>query len=348
MLTITPQQGRERYKIIPTELQDLIFAEDTKELFDHIGEENHLNEDKTYELGRIAGLVLLGFLHKDDTRKELQEVLAVNPMIANELQNELNNKLFNPISQLLDKIYSPLSKNTLSSAKSLDSVVPLKPVSIDNMPKPVGIPAAPQATAESPTPKSPSFSPSVPPASFPNTKIPQIPTAPGAVGVVPASQTKISPLAFTKTPSLTPAPAEVPKPMSFVTQTNSQSAPVGNVPKFKIETPGTLSGSAFGGSNRPTFSSAPRPAKIELGFSTPDKKVLPTPSTTFETRKSSVRYGTPTAPSFSVQSTPSPEVSPSLVPKTEIAPTPKKLEVTMSGLKIPPTPPKSEPPKPLL
>ncbi len=350
MIIINPQQGRERYKIIPRELQDLIFSETTKELFDHIGEENHLGPEKTYELGRVAGLVLLGFLHKDDTRKEFQEVLAVNPMIANELQNELNKKLFNPVSDLLEKIYSPLSKNTLNSTKKIDSVIPSKPVSIDSMPKSAPLPAvAPTIVPTKPPLVTPSFTPSVPPAAFPSaaTPIPAAPATPDAI--------KKSSFVFTGSPippSSTNQTQAMPKPMPFVTQTNSQSAPVGNVPKFKIETPGTLSGSAFGGSNTPSFSSAPRPAKIELGFSAQEKKTAPTLSTTFETQKSSVRYGAPTTPVFSVQPSPMPlqEKPNTQIPalKDEISSPAKKIEVTVSGLKIPPSPPKIEPPKPLL
>ncbi len=331
MLTITPQQGRERYKVIPKELQDLIFAETTKELFDHVGEENHLDSAKTYELGRVAGLVLLGFLHHDDTRKELQEALAINPMVANELQNELNKKLFAPVTDLLEKIYSPLSKATLGGAKSLDSIVPNKPMSFENMPKPAPMP-------------------SIPPASFPTAKVPEIPTAPAPTNTPSTVPAKISPLTLTKTPSLAPTPTEIPKPMVFVTQTGGQSAPVGNVPKFKLETAGSLTGSAFGGSSAPTFGSAPRPAKIELGFSPTERKPVSPSSFTFETQKSSVRYGAPVAPTFS---------SPVPAPKID-APASAKKEDSLPSLKIPtptalnqkepipPPAPKFEPPKPLL
>lgn len=316
MITTTPQQGRDRYKVIPSELQDLIFAETTANTFELIGRENHLTEEKTYELGRVAGLVLLGFLHRDDTRKELQEALGVNPMIANELQNELNKKLFLPVADLLDKIYSPLSKNTIAAQKGLDSIVPNKPVSLENMPKPAEIPSLPK-TVDAVTPK-PSFNPSVPPASFPS-------ATPIAPQTIPE---KKSPFVFTgSTSQITNQPsAPAPKPAAFVTQTGSQAAPVGNVPKFKVETPGSLMGSAFAGTSVPTFSSAPRPAKIELGFSGEEKKQAPKPATTFETQKSSIRYGAPTVPTFSQAPT---EKNPTQAP-------------------LPPTPPKIEPPKPLL
>ena len=328
MLTITPQQGRERYAVIPEELQNLIFAESTGELFEHIGEENHLDETKTYELGRVAGLVLLGFLHRDDTRKELQEAQGVNPMIANELQNELNRKLFAPITQVLDKIYSPFSKNTLSSTKNIDSVVSSKPVFLDNMPKPATLPSAtpiPEIKNLGLTPKPP-FAPATPPAALPPFgTAPISPNAPGE------SLIKKSPFSFAGSPipSQTPAsqPVPAPKPMPFATQTTAQSAPVGNVPKFKIENPGVLSGSAFGESSAPTFASAPRPAKIELGFTKDEKKPVFKPTITFETQKSSVRYGAPQAPSF--------------------APSPSSPESNKPATQSSPLPPKFEPPKPL-
>lgn len=310
----------------------MIFAESTREVFEHIGEENHLSEEKVYELGRVAGLVLLGFLHRDDTRKELQEALAINPMIANELQNELNKKLFAPIADLLDKIYSPLSKNTINSQKVIDSIIPAKPVSLENMPKPVSMPIAPQSV-NTPAPK-PAFLPSVPPASFSNVPAPvAVPTMSSSDSIM-----KKSPLVFTGSTASTPAPTTTPaptapKPMTFVTQTNSQSVPMGNVPKFKIETPGTMTGSAFGGTSTPAFSSAPRPAKIELGFTSPDKKLPVMPSTTFETQKSSVRYGVPTAPSFASE-----------------LPKPEEKITTPTPAKIPPTPPSfgGGAPKPLV
>jgi hypothetical protein len=323
MISITQQQSRDRYKVIPPELQDLIFAETTADTFEHIGEENHLTKDKVYELGRIAGLVLLGFLHRDDTRKELQEALGVNPMIANELQNELNKKLFLPVADLLDKVYSPLSKNATSAQKGLDSIVPLRPVSLDNMPKAATMPSITAQNVSVPAADL-KFIPSIPPASFPS----PMPAAPQSTA---ETTTKKSPFVFTgSTSQVASQPsAPAPKPVAFVTQTGSQSAPVGNVPKFKIETPGALTGSAFAGASAPTFSSAPRPAKIELGFSGDEKKQAPKPTTTFETQKSSIRYGAPIAPAFSQIPTEQKTIS---APKAPVPPVPSKIE----------------PPKPLL
>ncbi len=322
MLQITKDQARQRLKTLPEELRDFVFDAEISELIEKIGEKNHLDDDKQKALAKVVSYVLLGFLHQEDCRKEIQERLGVNPMVANELQNILIRDIFARVSQHLEKSYSPTPKNVPIAGQTIDSVVPSKPISIDSMPKPAPLPVIAPA----------SLSAAAAPSPEPIKKSPLVFTG----SPIPSSSTNQTPAA--------------PKPMPFVTQTNSQSAPVGNVPKFKIETPGTLSGSAFGGSNTPSFSSAPRPAKIELGFSTQEKKAAPTPSTTFETQKSSVRYGAPMTPSFSGQPLP-PPIKPN-VPnpetKEEIVPPVKKIEVTVSGLKIPPTPPKIEPPKPLL
>jgi len=320
MIQITTEQARQRLKTLPEELRDFIFNPEIAETVEHIGTENHLDDIKQNGLAKIISYVLLGILHKEDCRKEIQERLGVNPMIANELQNELNKKIFLPVADLLDKVYSPLSKNTIGAQKGLDSIVPLRPVALENMPKSASMPsiAAQDTTVPAANIK---FIPSVPPASFPN----PLSAAPQAA---PEAAVKKSPFVFTgSTPQVAAQPsAPMPKPAAFVTQTGSQAAPVGNVPKFKIETPGALTGSAFSGSSAPTFSAAPRPAKIELGFSGEEKKQAPKPATTFETQKSSIRYGAPTVPTFSQAPT---EKNPTQAP-------------------LPPTPPKIEPPKPLL
>ena len=359
MLNITQEQARQRLKTLPEELRDYIFNAEIPGLIERIGEKNHLDDEKQKALAKVVSYVLLGFLHQEDCRKEIQERLGINPMIANELQNILIRDVFAPISQYLEKSYSPTLKNTPAVGQAVDSVISAKPMSLDNMPKPAPMP-------------------SIPPTSFPSTQAPQIPTAPTVAGAAPASPAKISPLTFTKTPSLTPTPTETPKPMVFVTQTGGQSAPVGNVPKFKIETVGTLTGSAFGGSSAPTFGSAPRPAKIELGFSPAEKKQSPAPSFTFETQKSNVRYGAPVAPTFSSPASATPPLAPSspnvggitTIKKPEIpasfnvsaspsgrrdesaspaiqpaSPTPA---VAKQNSPTPPPAPKFEPPKPLL
>lgn len=323
MIQITTEQARQRLKTLPEELRDFIFNPEIAETVEHIGTENHLDDIKQNGLAKIISYVLLGILHKEDCRKEIQERLGVNPMIANELQNELNKKLFLPIADLLDKVYSPLSKNAIGSQKGLDSIVPLRPVALENMPKPATMPSIASQGGSAPAADI-KFIPSVPPASFPS-------PATAAPQTAPEAATKKSPFVFTGSTSQASGQpsAPAPKPAAFVTQTGSQTAPVGNVPKFKIETPGSLTGSAFAGTSVPTFSSAPRPAKIELGFGGEEKKQTPKPTTTFETQKSSIRYGAPTAPTFSQITA---EQKPTPAPQAP----------------LPPTPPKVEPPKPLL
>lgn len=123
MINISVEQAKKRFKTLPQEMKDALFSVQTAEIISGIGAESHLTQQKGSELGRIAGLVFLGFLHKEDVAKELQEALSVNSLMANGLQDSLTKKLFYPYVDVLDKIYSPKPEEELISRPQLDSVI---------------------------------------------------------------------------------------------------------------------------------------------------------------------------------------------------------------------------------
>ncbi len=180
MPQVSVQQARQRFKLLPPNLQDAVFDYATAETISAIAQENHLADYKTSALAEAVGLVLLGFLRIGELAKEIHDRTAVDLRLAATLASAVENRLLTGIRSDLEKIYAPAGEepaaptpapafvpepSSLSKPAPIPSGAPAPKPFLDltgpagvAMPAPTDKPAAPPAPPlGGPAPAAPSF-----------------------------------------------------------------------------------------------------------------------------------------------------------------------------------------------
>lgn len=119
MITIIKQQARQRFTVLPPRLQDAMFSEQNAEVIAGIAAQNHLNDERARKIAEVAGWVLLGFIHPEDAANELQECLGIASQVASQISSLLDNKIFKPLRDDLDRVYAPLPHETPPEAPKI-------------------------------------------------------------------------------------------------------------------------------------------------------------------------------------------------------------------------------------
>src|SRR5581483_3313363 len=143
-MTITTPQARERFLTISDRLQDAMFSTQTAEIIDGIVQQFHLNDEKAGIVGKVAGWVLLGFLHPEDVAHEIQQQTAIPSQAATDIAKALDTKIFANLHDDLAAAYAPAPLPTeehVTGPKMIQEVSP--------MPQPVAAGAATLAPQKS-------------------------------------------------------------------------------------------------------------------------------------------------------------------------------------------------------
>lgn len=143
-MTITTQQARLRFTMIPSRLQDAMFSTQIDEAMQGVIQQYHLDDMKAGIVGKIAGWVLLGFVHAEDMPKEIQEQLKLSPQIAGEISKSLDSKIFGPLKEDLRVAYTLAASERESASPQV--VQEVKP---PQTPAPAPKPPGPQIISES-------------------------------------------------------------------------------------------------------------------------------------------------------------------------------------------------------
>ncbi|GEM_PF-2880215 len=107
MITVTKQQANDRFDTLPAVLQDAIFSMAVNDEIHRICEANHLSREKASMVGRLAGRVLLGFIHDTDYSREIKEATGIDGRIAETIAAEIDKKIFEPVREDLKRVYRP-------------------------------------------------------------------------------------------------------------------------------------------------------------------------------------------------------------------------------------------------
>jgi hypothetical protein len=108
MTNISITQSRQRFQKISAPLQDAIFSIQTAEIIQQVCQKNNISDDKVPAIGKITGLVLLGFMHPEDMADALSGQMGVSSQVAKAIVGDLTPRLFTPLKTDLDKAYAPL------------------------------------------------------------------------------------------------------------------------------------------------------------------------------------------------------------------------------------------------
>lgn len=246
---------------MPEILREAMSSEINSDIVWKAAENEHLAEEKIVVVSKFVGYVLMGFIHPEDLAREIKENLGIDIRIATSIADPINKKIFQPLRQELETIYSP----TASGAEALateegEQAMSPQPVLIDS----ISSQQVEKIIKPGPASSVPKF--------FQTGQIPKPATPPQALVPKPVTQP-----AFTVSLSNPPAaaPTAVPSAPStgsgqaapFMLHTESKSQPLSpSKSGFKIG----LSEEQFGKMEQ-KWAAPPRPAQIETGF-TPQQK----------------------------------------------------------------------------
>jgi hypothetical protein len=243
MINIAVQQARTRFQKISGPLQDAVFSVQTSEMIQQISQRNNIGEDKMAQIGRVVGLVLLGFIHSEDMPAELSERIGISPQAAKAITADFDARLFNPLKKDLESAYSPAPhENEVDAPKIIQEVKRPQPVTmpVASTPKPAPMPIS------SPAPK---------------------PLGQVTSQTAPGINVKAAPLASNKNVAA-PAPQA---PQASSDKGWSKGTPQNPVVKLGVITPGMPSPTASTTNTGPATSASPKPNAAQQPTGQPQK-----------------------------------------------------------------------------
>ena len=98
-----------KFRILPKRIRDSLFSYSNAEVIFRSGRNNHLSDEKISLLSRVVGRVLMGFVHMEDFRKEIESELSIDDRIAGVLADELEGKIFYSVSSDISDVYEPIN-----------------------------------------------------------------------------------------------------------------------------------------------------------------------------------------------------------------------------------------------
>jgi hypothetical protein len=116
------------YETLPPELKETIFSEETAEDISRICEKNEVVEgDKTSEVAKYVGRVLMGVLPSEEFQKTLETELNLTKDVAKKVSEEIDRVIFYPVKSSLEKLYKtgPVP-SSIETPISPSDVVPAK------------------------------------------------------------------------------------------------------------------------------------------------------------------------------------------------------------------------------
>ena len=162
LIKFSKEQLDSRWDSIPEILREAMSSEANSDTVWKTAEGEHLPEEKIMTASKLVGYVLMGFIHPEDLARELHDNLGIDKRIAASIAEPINKKIFQPLREELEIVYSPaVSGVELPATEESVRTESPKPVlmdSISSVPKffqtgQIPKPAAPMPTPPAPTPK---------------------------------------------------------------------------------------------------------------------------------------------------------------------------------------------------
>ncbi len=104
-MKISRDQMMQRYKSLPTDLQDAVFSTENSQTLQNIGQIHKLRVDQTGVLADETGLVMLGFTKPNEFIPHLTERLKIDKELARIIAHEVNDRIFIKVREALRKIH---------------------------------------------------------------------------------------------------------------------------------------------------------------------------------------------------------------------------------------------------
>ncbi len=92
------------YPNLPPDIQEAIFSEETAKIVQGLVEQYGLEDQPVAKLGNIVGDVLLGLFNLGQVPARLQQEYALSEELAQKLNGDLQNLIFQPLQGNLKKL----------------------------------------------------------------------------------------------------------------------------------------------------------------------------------------------------------------------------------------------------
>jgi hypothetical protein len=212
MPVLSKQQVFERWDLLPENLREELVSDVNSKFIWQTCEAEHISDEKIYTISRIAGSVLMGFLHPEDMANEVRDELGIDIRIATSIASAINQRIFTPLRADIDKVYEPVTG--LTAPKIFEEVHP--PIT-ELIPR---LTPTPLTSISSIAPVSTTVAPVALPKQEPIKS--------------PAEKAPSSLDEFARLGKNTPPSPPTPAPKPFVLQTESTSRPIPNAPDFRM------------------------------------------------------------------------------------------------------------------
>jgi len=99
-----------RFDSLPDHIQELVSSEQAQKLVVQIGKSHYMSREKIEVLEQIVTLILMGFIHSRNLKREISDRLFLNYDHTIALANDLDQELFREIRLDLEQIYTPIEE----------------------------------------------------------------------------------------------------------------------------------------------------------------------------------------------------------------------------------------------
>jgi len=116
-----PKYSKEKlwslYQELPKKLKEIIFSEETANSIKQACLNVNLDKEKTIKVAENTGYVLMGLLYPESFQKNLIEEIGIEKNKAKRIFQEINNSIFFPVKDFLEKMYKTEIKKYASVKK---------------------------------------------------------------------------------------------------------------------------------------------------------------------------------------------------------------------------------------
>lgn len=93
------------FKVLPDELKDAIFSEDTANNISSICQRHEIEDEKVSKIAELVGNSLMGLLPPDEFQNSLEKEVNIDPEKAKKISQEVNRFILYPVKESLTSLY---------------------------------------------------------------------------------------------------------------------------------------------------------------------------------------------------------------------------------------------------
>jgi len=105
MVKYNQKQLRGLFKVLPEELKEAIFSEETAEKISTICEKYKIEGERKSEIAKLVGNSLMGLLSPDKLQNSLEQEINIESLIAEKISLEINRFILYPLKEVLGSLY---------------------------------------------------------------------------------------------------------------------------------------------------------------------------------------------------------------------------------------------------